>query len=137
MFAIHLMSSICSLLLLTSTVWAAAEISPVHFDTVELPTLQHAKRVGSVNPHQVITFTVWLKLRNKEHLNSFINELYEPHSTRHQKIFNKRRICRKLRPKCACSTRSRELFYSTRNENRKGIHYTAVSGTSLFVCLTT
>ncbi len=89
MFAIHLMSSICSLLLLTSTVWAAAEISPVHFDTVELPTLQHAKRVGSVNPHQVITFTVWLKLRNKEHLNSFINELYEPHSTRHQKFLTK------------------------------------------------
>ncbi len=89
MFAKRLMSSICSLLLLTPTAWAAAEIKPVHFDTIELPSLQHAKRVGPVNPHQVITFTVWLKPRNKEQLNKFINELYDPQSAHYQKFLTK------------------------------------------------
>ncbi|CEG58518.1 S53 family peptidase [Legionella fallonii] len=89
MFAIRLMISACSLLLPLSPVWAGAEIKSVNFHNIELDTLQQAQLVEPVNPQQVITFSVWLKLRNKAQFDNFTNELYDPRSEHYQKFLTK------------------------------------------------
>ncbi len=72
-----------------STVWAGNGIKKVNFYNIELSTLKNAKLVGPLDSQQVITFTVWLKLKNKERLDQFINELYDPQSFKYQKFLTK------------------------------------------------
>lgn len=86
MFAIRRIVSIFSLSLFLTSVWAGTDIKQVNFHNVELSALQEVKRVGPVNPEQIITFTVWLKLKNKEQLQHFISELYDPRSFYYQKF---------------------------------------------------
>ncbi|CDZ77344.1 Pseudomonalisin precursor [Legionella massiliensis] len=76
-------------LVISTTTWAKSEIKQVNFHNIELSTLQNAKRVGPVAPQQTITFNVWLKLRNQEKFDHFINELYDPNSGHYQKFLSK------------------------------------------------
>ena len=78
MFVMRLIVCLFSLMIFLSTVWAGAEIKQSNFYNIELPILKNAKLLGPMNPQQEITFTIWLKLRNKEKLNHFIDELYDP-----------------------------------------------------------
>lgn len=87
MFAIRLFST-CSLALALSAVWANNTMKPISFPNGELPTLRKAQNIGPLNPEQEITFTVWLKLRNKEKLDQFSNELYDPQSPHYQQFLS-------------------------------------------------
>ncbi|MBN9227882.1 MULTISPECIES: S53 family peptidase [Legionella] len=89
MFVMRLIVCLFSLMIFLSTVWAGAEIKQSNFYNIELPILKNAKLLGPMNPQQEITFTIWLKLRNKEKLNHFIDELYDPQSFYYQKFLTK------------------------------------------------
>lgn len=90
MFTIRLSISIFLFSLWVAPVCAQSAIKKVNFPNVELSTLQQAKLLGPINPQQEITFTVWLKLRNKKQLEQFLGELYNPRSDHYQKFLTKK-----------------------------------------------
>ncbi|MFC3909317.1 protease pro-enzyme activation domain-containing protein [Legionella dresdenensis] len=89
MFAIRQTISIVFCLLPIFSVYAAPVMKKTDFHNIELSSLQQARLLGPINPQQEITFTVWLKLRNKKQLDQFVNELYDPHSANYQKFLTK------------------------------------------------
>ncbi len=64
----------------------AKAISPLTLPNLELSSLRQAQRLGPLNPKKEITFTVWLKLRNKPQLEQLIQDLYNPQSPQYQKF---------------------------------------------------
>lgn len=69
-----------------STLYAKSASSPILLPNLELSLLHQAKLVGPIEPEKEITFTIWLKLRNKTQLDQLINELYSPQSSHYQKF---------------------------------------------------
>ncbi len=98
MFTKRFVAAAISFVLLTPTAWAKAETTYVSFHNIELSTLQRAKLVGPIDPQQLITFTIWLKLKNKEQLDHFVNELYNPHSFHYQKFLTKKDFAENYAP---------------------------------------
>lgn len=68
----------------------AAVPNAITLPNIELPALKTAQLIGPVAPEKKITFTVWLKLRNKSQLDQVVDELYSPHSPRYQQFLNQK-----------------------------------------------
>ncbi|MDR3441630.1 MAG: S53 family peptidase [Legionella sp.] len=80
---------VCLPLLIVPAAFAApqtTDTSLVSLPNLELSTLKQAHLLGAMEPQKEITFTVWLKLRNKKQLNQLINDLYDPQSPQYQKF---------------------------------------------------
>lgn len=119
MFARRRIISMFLVSLLVPMVWATPPLREVNFSNIELSTLRQARSLGPVDPEQEITFTVWLKLRNKKQLDSFINELYDPQSALYQKFLTKEEYEASHAPSVRAAQKVENYFISKGMKTKK------------------
>ncbi|MFT4059248.1 MAG: S53 family peptidase [Legionella sp.] len=131
MFTIlRIIISIGSLALLIPDAWANVDIKQVNFHNVEFSSLQQAQLIGPVNPQQEITFTVWLKLRNKNQLEQFISELYNPQSFSYQKFLTKQEYNTNYAPDAQAAQKVENYFRSQGMQTKRVYTTIQVTGTA-------
>src|SRR5580693_621490 len=109
-FILKIISSILFLLIVTAT-QAEMPQDPIHLTShkasgmlttipnLELSALSQAELLGPIDPQKEITFTVWLKLRNKKQLHQLVSDLYSPQSIQYQSFLTYKQFDNQYSPK--------------------------------------
>lgn len=121
MFAPRLFFSTCSLALVLSSVATASTLGTVHVPNNEFSALKRAQLLGPINPQQEITFTVWLKLRNKKQFDHLVEELYDPKSPRYQQFLTYEEYKKQYAPD-AKAIRTVEQYFSSQGMRTRREH---------------
>lgn len=103
--------------LVSATVaFGAPESASLRMPGLESFSLHDAQFINALDPHKVITFTVWLKSRSSAELDTLISDLYNPYSPRYQQFLTLEEFERHFAPSAQALETVQHYF------NRHGMH---------------
>ncbi|WP_419420928.1 S53 family peptidase [Legionella sp. D16C41] len=90
--------------------FAQTEHSYVSIPNIELTALKQAYPLEPTDLNKKITFTIWLKLHNKEQLEKLISKLYDPSSQYYQKFLTSAQFAKQYAPRQEAINAVRNYF---------------------------
>lgn len=112
-----------------SIAYAQIDKTMISLPTIEQSVLRQATQLEPTNPQQEITFTVWIKLRNKAQLTKWVNDLYDPQSQHYQQFLTQEQFDEQYAPSPKIVTQIEKYFAQHHMKTQRVYSNIKVTGT--------